>query len=83
MSADSKRDLVEIFETATYLICKNADVTKENFRKILISRNIPTKLFRAADKDKDGDLTLSEIMDLLVTLTQPTVSYTHLRAHET
>ena len=72
MSADSKRDLVEIIETATYLICQNADVIKAQFQKILVSRNIPAKLFRAADKDNDGDLTLSEIMDFLVTLTKPT-----------
>ena len=72
MSADSKRDLVEIIETATYLICKHAAVTKADFQKILITKNIPTMLFRAADEDKDGELTLSEIMDFLVTLTKPT-----------
>lgn len=72
MSADSKRDLVEILETTTYLICQIADVTKAHFQKILISRNIPAKLFRAADQDTDVDLTLSVIMDFLVTLTKPT-----------
>ena len=71
LSSDAKRNIVEIFETATYLICQDDDVTKEYFQNILISRNVPTKLFQAADKNGDGDLTISEIMDFLVVLTKP------------
>ena len=72
LSADAKRDIVEILETATYLICQDDDVTKDYFHSILISRNVPTKLFRAADQNGDGDLTVSEVMDFLVVLTKPT-----------
>lgn len=54
------------------MICQDGDVTQEDFRKILTSRNVPTKLFRAADQNDDGDLSIDEVMDFLVVLTKPT-----------
>ena len=71
LSEDGKRDIVEILETTTYLICQDDDVSKEYFQKIVTSRNVPTKLFRAADQNGDGNLSLSEVMDFLVILTKP------------
>ena len=61
--------MVELLETATYLICQDEDVTAEYFLKILTTLNVPTKLFRAADKDGDGDLSISEVMNFLLVLT--------------
>ena len=72
ISTDGKREVVEILETATYLVCQDSDITQEYFRKILNSRNVPLKLFRAADQNGDGDLSISEVMDFLVVLTKPT-----------
>ena len=63
---------MEILETATYLVCQDSDITQDYFRKILNSRNVPLKLFRAADQNGDGDLSISEVMDFLVVLTKPT-----------
>ena len=71
LSADGKREIVEMLETTTYLICQDDDVTSENFHKILTSRNVPKKLFRAADQNGDGDLSVSEVMDFLVVITKP------------
>ena len=62
---------MELLETATYLICQDEDVTAEYFLKILTTLNVPTKLFRAADKDGDGDLSISEVMNFLLVLTTP------------
>ena len=71
LSAEAKRGVVELLETATYLICQDEDVTAEYFLKILTTLNVPTKLFRAADKDGDGDLSISEVMNFLLVLTTP------------
>ena len=62
---------MELLETATYLICQDEDVDAEYFLKILTTLNVPTKLFRAADKNGDGDLSISEVMNFLVVLTTP------------
>ena len=76
LSADGKREIVEILETITYMVCQDNDVTQEDFHKILTSRNVPIKLFRAADQNGDGDLSIDEVMNFLVVLTKPTyVSY--------
>ena len=53
------------------MICQDDDVTSTNFHRILTSRNVPKKLFRAADQNGDGDLSVSEVMDFLVVLTKP------------
>ena len=71
ISADGKRDIVETLDTVTYLICQNNDVTREDFQKIITSRNVPTKLFRAADQNGDGYLTLHEVTDFLIILSEP------------
>ena len=71
LTADSKRGVVELLETATYLICQDKDITAEHFLKILTTLNVPTRLFRAADKDGDGDLSISEGMNFLLVLTTP------------
>ena len=71
LSVEAKRGVVELLETATYLICQDEDVTAEYFLKILTTLNVPTKLFRAADKDGDGDLSISEVMNFLLVLTTP------------
>ena len=71
LTADAKRGVVELLETATYLICQDEDVNAEYFLKILTTLNVPTKLFRAADKNGDGDLSISELMNFLVVLTTP------------
>ena len=71
LSTEAKRGVVELLETATYLICQDEDVTAEYFLKILTTLNVPTKLFRAADKDGDGDLSISEVMNFLLVLTTP------------
>ena len=63
--------MVELLETATYLICQDKDVSAEYFLKILTTLNVPTKLFRAADKNGDGDLSISEVMNFLIVLTTP------------
>ena len=72
LSADGKREIVEILETITYMVCQDNDVTQEDFHKILTSRNVPIKLFRAADQNGDGDLSIDEVMNFLVVLTKPT-----------
>ena len=72
LSDDGKREIVEILETITYMICHENDVLQEDFHKILTSRNVPNKLFRAADQNGDGDLSIDEVMDFLVVLTKPT-----------
>ena len=54
------------------MVCHESDVTQEDFHKILTSRNVPIKLFRAADQNGDGDLSVDEVMDFLVVLTKPT-----------
>ena len=71
LTADAKRGVVELLETATYLICQDEDVSAEYFLKILTTLNVPTKLFRAADKNSDGDLSISEVMNFLIVLTTP------------
>ena len=71
LTADAKRGVVELLETATYLICQDKDVSAEYFLKILTTLNVPTKLFRAADKNGDGDLSISEVMNFLIVLTTP------------
>ena len=63
--------MVETLESATYFICQDRAITKDAFQKIISSRNVPYKLFGAADKNGDGNVSINELMDFLVVLTKP------------
>ena len=54
------------------MICHENDVLQEEFHKILTCRNVPNVLFRAADQNGNGDISVDEVMDFLVVLTKPT-----------
>ena len=71
LSPKRKREVVETLESATYFICQDGAITKESFQKIISSRNVPYKLFGAADKNGDGNVSIGELMDFLIVLTKP------------
>ena len=72
LSSDVKQDIAELLDTAAYLVCQQEDITKEEFQNILTSQNIATKLFKAADQNRDGELALADILDFFLTLAKPT-----------
>ena len=44
---------------------------QENFRKIVNSRGVRENLFRLADADSSGDISVEEVIDFLVVLSKP------------
>lgn len=71
VSLEFKGSLIDIIGAVTYLVCGEQNIQREHFRKIMTSRNVPSKLFQLADSDKGGDLNVKEVMDFLVILSAP------------
>ena len=71
LDQNSKHYVVDILGTEANAISCKSGITIEEFQRILTCRNVATHLFRVADMDMDGMLTLAELMEFLITLSTP------------
>ena len=71
LSGDFTNLFMDLLSSVTYLVCGEDAMGLDNFRKVMASRNVPKQLFLLADKDKNGELDVDEIMQFLVFLTSP------------
>lgn len=71
VSYDEKTDIVELLEAIAYLICADDPVNPESFHKILSSRGVPAKILRLADKNHDGVVSVEEMMNFIIVITNP------------
>ncbi|CAG7821382.1 unnamed protein product, partial [Allacma fusca] len=62
---EKQQDFVEVIESVTYAVCKEADVNFDNFCTIFKTKNVLNKLFRLIDKDLDGVVTADQVMDFI------------------
>ena len=70
-STEERTDIVELLEAIAYLICIDEPVRPESFHKILSSRGIPAKILRLADTDRDGEVSVEEMMSFIMVITNP------------
>ena len=70
-STEEKTDIVELLEAIAYLICIDEPVRPETFHKILSSRGIPAKILRLADTNHDGAVSVEEMMNFIMVITNP------------
>ena len=70
-STEERTDIVELLEAIAYLICIDEPVRPDTFHKILSSRGIPAKILRLADTDRDGEVSVEEMMSFIMVITNP------------
>ena len=70
MKNDYGRDIIELLEAVAYLICHNDPITAETFHFILKARSVPSKMLRLADTNKDGGVSVEEMMNFIVYITR-------------
>ena len=70
-STEERTDIVELLEAIAYLICMDEPVRPDSFHKILSSRGIPAKILRLADTNHDGVVSVEEMMNFIMVITNP------------
>lgn len=69
---EEKADIVELLEAVAYLICQDDPIKPDTFHRILSSRGVPAKILRLADTNKDGTVSVEEMMNFIIGITNPT-----------
>lgn len=70
-SSEERMDIVELLEAIAYLICQDDPIRPETFHRIISSRGVPGKILRLADKNRDGVVSVEEMMNFILTITNP------------
>ncbi|XP_050535187.1 NADPH oxidase 5 isoform X2 [Daktulosphaira vitifoliae] len=66
---EKQGDLAEQLESVAYVLCGDQAINLSKFNQIFQAKGIVEKLFRLIDKDSDGIITPTQIMELLSTIT--------------
>ena len=62
---------MELLEAIAYLICQDDPIRPDTFHRILSSRGVPAKLLKLADTNRDGVVSIEEMMGFIFTITNP------------
>ena len=71
ISPERRNDMVNMIDNATFIISDDNPISVEDFRKIVNSRGVRENLFKLADADSSGDISVEEVIDFLVVLSKP------------
>jgi len=61
---------VDLLETVAYLVCGESGLTVDSFRRVVNGRGVACKLFKMADVDKDGELTVDELINFAIVISK-------------
>lgn len=70
-SIQARLDTILLVETAAYIMCEEKPIDPVVFQRIMTSRNVPSRIFRMADSNNDGQLLVDELMAFLITISMP------------
>jgi len=70
-SIQARLDTILLVETAAYIMCEEKPIDPVVFQRIMTSRNVPSRIFRMADSNNDGQLNVEELMAFLITISMP------------
>jgi len=68
--AQDRLDLVDLIEAITYLVCKDKDVTQDNFYYIFSTRGVASKIIRALNRDSEDKIGVDDLMNFIMTATR-------------
>eukprot|EP00095_Tigriopus_kingsejongensis_P001896 snap_masked-scaffold287_size221780-processed-gene-0.16 protein:Tk01896 transcript:snap_masked-scaffold287_size221780-processed-gene-0.16-mRNA-1 annotation:"nadph oxidase" len=68
---EERADIVELLEAIAYLICQDDVIRPDTLHRILSSRGVPCKILRLADKNRDGVVSVEEMMNFIINITNP------------
>ncbi|XP_050436614.1 NADPH oxidase 5 isoform X2 [Adelges cooleyi] len=66
---EKQGDFAEQLESVAYVLCGDQAISLLKFNQIFQAKGIVEKLFRLVDKDSDGVITPTQVMDLLSSIT--------------
>jgi hypothetical protein len=66
---EERIDIVELIEAIAYLVCQDEAIRKDTFYRIMSSRGVPAKILRLADANRNGIVSIEEMMNLVITIT--------------
>ena len=69
--SEDRIDIVELLEAIAYLICQDDPITPQSFHKIFSNRGVPPSIFRLADTNKDGAVSIDEMMNFIMHISNP------------
>ena len=69
--SEDRIDIVELLEAIAYLICQDDPITPQSFHKIFSNRGVPASIFRLADTNKDGAVSIDEMMNFIMHISNP------------
>jgi len=70
-ASEKGTDIVELLEAIAYLICQDDPIRTDTFFKIFSSRGVPAKILRLADTNYDGVVSVEEMMNFIMIITNP------------
>ena len=69
--SEDRIDIVELLEAIAYLICQDDPISPQSFHKIFSNRGVPASIFRLADTNKDGAVSIDEMMNFIMHISNP------------
>ena len=69
--SEDRIDIVELLEAIAYLICQDEPIIPQSFHKIFSNRGVPASIFRLADTNKDGAVSIDEMMNFIMHISNP------------
>ena len=69
--SDDRIDIVELLEAIAYLICQDDPITPNTFHKIFSNRGVPASIFRLADTNHDGAVSVDEMINFIMHISKP------------
>lgn len=70
-NSEDRIDIVELLEAIAYLICQDDPINAASFYKIFSNRGVPASIFRLADTNQDGAVSVDEMMNFIMHISNP------------
>ena len=77
---DDRIDIVELLEAIAYLICQDDPITPNTFHKIFSNRGVPASIFRLADTNHDGAVSVGEMINFILHISNPRYVHTKINS---